>query len=320
MRQSTFAGGGFERYRKRTRREQFLEEMDRIVPWEKLCAVVEPVYPKGEGPGRPPVGLERMLRIHFLQHWFNLSDPAVEEALYDSVAMRGFVGIDLGNEPAPDETTVCKFRHLLEENGLGEELFAAVGRYLQEHGLKVSSGTIVDATILNAPSSTKNKTKSRDPEMHQTKKGNQWYFGMKAHIGVDSRTKVIHSVVATAANVHDSQKLSELLHGNETKVWGDSAYTGQTAAIREAAPHAQDFTHAKGSRNRPLSEAQRMSNRTKSTVRAKGEHPFHVIKRVFGFTKVRYRGLMKNTHRLHVTCALANLFMVRRRLLRQLPA
>jgi transposase, IS5 family len=320
MRQSTFAEGGFERYRKRTRREQFLDEMDRVVPWEKLCTVVEPFYPKGEGAGRPPVGLERMLRIHFLQHWFNLSDPAVEEVLYDSTAMRRFVGIDLGKEPAPDETTVCKFRHLLEDNGLGEELFASVGRYLQEHGLKVSSGTIVDATIISAPSSTKNKTKSRDPEMHQTKKGNQWYFGMKAHIGVDSRTKVIHSVVATAANVHDSQKLSELLHGNETRVWGDSAYTGHTAAIREVSPYAQDFTHEKGSRNRPLSEAQKRSNRVKSTVRAKGEHPFHVIKRVFGFTKVRYRGLMKNAHRLQVTCALTNLFMVRRRLMRQLPA
>jgi IS5 family transposase len=174
MRQRTFAEGGFERYRKRTRREQFLEEMDRVVPWEKLCTVVEPFYPKGQGAGRPPVGLERMLRIHCLQHWFNLSDPAVEETLYDSTAMRRFVGIDLGKEPAPDETTVCKFRHLLEDSGLGEVLFASVGRYLQEHGVRVSSGTIVDATIISAPSSTKNKTKSRDPEMHQTKKGNQW--------------------------------------------------------------------------------------------------------------------------------------------------
>ena len=201
--------------------------------------VVEPFYPAGEGAGRPPIGLERMLRIHFLQHWFNLSDPAVEEALYNSVAMRRFVGIDLGRKPAPDGTTVCKFRHLLEDNALGGELFATVARHLQECRLKVNTGTIVDATIISAPSSTKNKRKSRDPEMRQPKKGNQWYFGMKAHIGADSRTKVIHSVATTAANVHDSQKLGELLHGNETRVWGDSAYTGQTAGhTRSGAPCA----------------------------------------------------------------------------------
>ncbi len=316
MRQQTLADEGFERYRKRTRRELFLGEMDKIVPWEGLCEVIEPFYPKPEGAGRPPIGLERMLRIHFLQHWFNLSDPAVEEALYDSRAMRRFVGIDLGREPAPDETTVCKFRHLLEAHNLGDQLFALIAEYLEENGLKVSTGTIVDASIIDAPSSTKNKDGKRDPEMHQTKKGKQWYFGMKAHIGVDSRTKLIHSVAATAANVHDSQLLADLLHGKETRVWGDSAYAGQGEVIREHAPNAKDFTNKKGCRSRPLSDEERAKNRNKSRVRAKGEHPFLILKQVFGFRKVRYRGLDKNANRLFVACGLVNLFMARRVLLR----
>ena len=316
MRQRTLAEEGFEKFRKPTRREQFLDEMDQIIPWRDLCKVIEPFYPRPEGAGRPPVGLERMLRIHFLQHWFNLSDPAVEEALYDSRAMRRFAGIDLGREPAPDETTICKFRHLLEAHNLGDQLFVLINEYLQENGLKVSTGTIVDATIITAPSSTKNKDKARDPEMHQTKKGNQWYFGMKAHIGVDSRSKLIHSVAASAANVHDSQLLGDLLHGQETRVWGDSAYAGQGDAIREQAPKAKDFTHKKGSRHRPLSDKDRARNTTKSKVRAKAEHPFLVLKRVFGFAKVRYRGLEKNATRLFVACGLVNLYMVRRRLLR----
>ena len=256
-----------------------------------------------------------MLRIHFLQHWFNLSDPAVEESLYDSRAMRRFVGIDLGCEPAPDETTICKFRHLLEVHNLGDRLFGLINEYLQENGLKVSTGTIVDATIIDAPSSTKNKEGKRDPEMHQTRKGNQWYFGMKGHIGVDSKTKLIHSVVATAANVHDSQLIGDLLHGNETRVWGDSAYSGQGDEIREHAPKAKDFTNKKGCRNRPLNEEDKSTNRTKSRVRAKVEHPFLVLKRIFGFSKVRYRGLDKNANRLFVACGLANLYMARRLLL-----
>lgn len=316
MRQQTLADEGFERYRKPTRREQFLDEMDKIVPWEGLCEVIEPFYPKPEGAGRPPIGLQRMLRIHFLQHWFNLSDPAVEEALYDSRAMRRFVGIDLGREPAPDETTVCKFRHLLEAHNLGDQLFALIAEYLEDNGLKVNTGTIVDASIIDAPSSTKNKDRKRDPEMHQVKKGNQWYFGMKAHIGVDSRTKLIHTVAATAANVHDSQLLGDLLHGEETRVWGDSAYAGQGEVIREHAPKAKDFTNKKGCRSRPLSDEERAKNRTKSRVRAKGEHPFLILKQVFGFNKVRYRGLDKNANRLFVACGLVNLFMARKVLLR----
>jgi len=316
MRQQTLADEGFERYRKPTRREQFLDEMDKIVPWAGLCEVIEPFYPKPEGAGRPPIGLERMLRIHFLQHWFNLSDPAVEESLYDSRAMRRFVGIDLGREPAPDETTVCKFRHLLEAHNLGDQLFALIAEYLEENGLTVNTGTIVDASIIDAPSSTKNKEGKRDPEMHQTKKGNQWYFGMKAHIGVDSRTKLIHSVAATAANVHDSQLLGDLLHGKETRVWGDSAYTGQGDEIRKHAPKAKDFTNKKGYRNNPLSDDEKAKNKTKSKVRAKVEHPFLILKRIFGFNKVRYRGLDKNANRLFVACGLVNLFMARKVLLR----
>jgi len=316
MRQQTLADEGFERYRKPTRREQFLDEMDKIVPWEGLCAVIEPFYPQPEGAGRPPIGLERMLRIHFLQHWFNLSDPAVEEALYDSRAMRRFVGIDLGREPAPDETTVCKFRHLLEAHNLGDQLFALIAEYLEENGLTVNTGTIVDASIIDAPSSTKNQDGKRDPEMHQARKGKQWYFGMKAHIGVDSRTKLIHSVAATAANVHDSQLLGDLLHGEETRVWGDSAYTGQGDEIRKHAPRAKDFTNQKGYRSRPLSDDEKAKNKTKSKVRAKVEHPFLILKQVFGFKKVRYRGLDKNANRLFVACGLVNLYMARKVLLR----
>ncbi len=315
MSQQTFANASFEQYRKPTRREQFLTEMNSVVPWAELVAAIEPVYPKAEGPGRPPVGVERMLRLHCLQQWFNLSDPAVEEALYDSRAMRQFVGIDLGREPVPDETTIGKFRHLLEAHQLGEQLFARIREYLAKHGVQVSRGTIVDATIISAPSSTKNRQKARDPEMHQTKKGNQWYVGMKAPIGVDSRTTLIHSVAATAANVHDSQVLPKLLHGQETRVWGDSAYSGQRDVIRQHAPKAKSFIQAKAHRHRPLSEEERTRNRTKSKVRAKVEHAFLVIKRIFGWAKVRYRGLAKNTHWLQLSCGLANLYVARRRLL-----
>jgi IS5 family transposase len=315
MKQQTLTG--FERFGKTTRRARFLADMDRIVPWQELVAVVEPHYPKvGDAGGRPPMPLERMLRIYFLQLWFNLSDPAVEEALYDSVAMRAFAGIDLGEEGAPDETTVCKFRHLLERHKLGKQLLATVNGYLARQGIKISNGTIVDATIISAPSSTKNKEEKRDPEMHQTAKGKQWYFGMKAHIGVDSRHKLIHTILASAANVADSLALPHLLHGKETCVWGDQAYQGQTEAIRLAAPRARDCTNRRYRFGERIDETIKAKNRNKSRVRAKVEHVFGVIKRVFGFQKVRYRGLAKNLHRLEATAALANLFMVRRQLLR----
>ena len=316
MRQQTLADSSFEKFGKKTRKEQFLDEMEQVIAWTDLTEAIEPYYPKPDGAGRRPIGIERMLRIHFLQHWFELSDPGAEEALYDSRAMRGFVGIDLGREPVPDETTICKFRHLMEKYNLGDELFQIVNIYLEENGMKVSRATIVDATIINAPSSTKNKDKKRDPEMHQTRKGNQWYFGMKAHVGVDSRTKMIHSVVATAGNVHDSQVLQDLLHGDETRVWGDSAYAGQGAVIREHAPNAKDFTNQKGFRNRALTDEDAARNRTKSKVHAKVEHPFLILKRVFGFNKVRYRGLDKNATGLFVACALVNLYMARRQLLK----
>ncbi len=317
MRQKSFAESGFEKYRKKTRKEQFLEEMQAILPWMELCEAIEPFYPNPAGAGRRPIGIDRMLRIHFLQHWFNLSDPGAEEALYDSRAMREFVGIDLAREPVPDETTICKFRHLMEKHNLGDQLFHLVNEYLQESGLKLSQGTIVDATIIHAPSSTKNKKKQRDPDMHQTKKGNQWYFGMKAHIGTDRQTKLIHSVVATAANVHDSVVLGDLLHGDETKVWGDSAYQGQADVLAEHAPNAKDLTQEKGHRSRPLTDKQRQSNRKKSSVRSRVEHSFFVMKRQFGFTKARYKGLAKNAHFLFISCALINVVMAKKVLLKK---
>jgi IS5 family transposase len=225
------------------------------------------------------------------------------------------VGIDLGVEGAPDETTVCKFRHLLERNKLGKTLLKAVNEYLRQNGIKIAHGTIVDATIISAPSSTKNRDGERDPEMHQTAKGQQWYFGMKAHVGVDSRTKLIHTILASAANVHDREALPYLLHGRERRVWGDQAYQGQTDVIRARAPYAKDFTNRKYRGRGWINEADKLKNRRKSQVRAKVEHSIGVIKRIFGFNKVRYRGLAKNLHRLEVTAALANLFIVRRRLL-----
>jgi len=305
---------GFERYSKKTRRAVFLEEMEQVVPWAELRALIEPYYPKA-GNGRPPVGVERMLRIYFLQQWFNLSDPAVEEALYDSALMRSFVGIDLGREPVPDETTVCKFRHLLEEHQLGGQMLEAVNLHLQSRGVRITTGTIVDATIIHAPSSTKNREQKRDPEMHQTKKGNQWYFGMKAHVGVDSKTKLIHTALVTAAHVADATVLPELLHGEETRVWGDQAYRGQTDVIQQCAPRAQDCTHRRYRYKDHIDEVERAKNRKKSTVRSKVEHVFGVMKLKFGFVKVRYRGLAKNANRLFATCALVNLFLVRKRLL-----
>lgn len=320
MKQMTLSAGGFDRHGKTTRRAAFLAEMDRVVPWAALCALIEPVYPKA-GNGRPPIGLERMLRIYFLQNWFNLSDPAVEEALYDSLSMRNFVGIDLGREGAPDETTVCKFRHLLEAHDLGKQLFEEVGRHLQANGMKVSTGTIVDASIINAPSSTKNREGKRDPEMCQTKKGNQWYFGMKAHIGVDDESGLVHSVVGTAANVADVTQVDKLLHGEENVVCADAGYTG----VEKRAEHdgreviwqvaARRSTYKKLGKSSALYKARRKIEKAKAQVRAKVEHPFRVIKRQFGYVKTRFRGLAKNTAQLVTLFALSNLWMARRHLL-----
>ena len=315
MRQQTLAmQSGFEKFSRKSRRESFLDEMDKIVPWLGLVALVEPFYPKGEN-GRPPVGLERMLRLYFLQQWFNLSDPGLEDALYESAALRRFAGIDLGREPAPDETTICNFRHLLERHDLGRSMLQTVNEYLAACGIKIATGTIVDATIVHAPSSTKNEQGKRDPEMHQVKKGNQWYFGMKAHVGVDSKTKLIHTALVTPANVADATVLPDLLHGEETRVWGDQAYRGQADVIHQCAPQAQDCTHRRYRHRDYLDKVERAKNRTKSTVRSKVEHVFGVLKLQFGFVKVRYRGLAKNANRLFATCALVNLFMVRKKLL-----
>ena len=304
---------GFERQRKPTRREEFLQAMDAIVPWAALCQVIEPHYPKA-GNGRPPIGLQRMLRIHFIQHWFNLADLACEEALYDSASLRRFVGIDLGLEPVPDATTMLRFRRLLNANKLGEALFARVGKELQERGIKVNTGTIVDATIIAAPSSTKNADKARDPHMHQTRKGQQWYFGMKLHIGVDSQSGLAHSAVVTAANVHDKHPLPDLLHGNEQRVYGDSAYASQKALIASKAPRAKDFTNQRTRRAGEVDEVQRSKNRNKSRIRARVEHVFGVVKRLWGFGKVRYRGLQKNATRAFTALALANIYLARGRL------
>src|ERR1700758_384994 len=287
MRQQTLASqASFERYRKQTRREKFLEEMDRIMPWAELEALIAPYYPK-QGNGRPPVGLGIMLRVYFLQHWFNLSDPAAEEALYDSPALRRFVGVDLGRAPAPDETTILQFRHLLERHDLGGEMLNAVNEYLESQGIRITRGTIVDATIIHAPSSTKNRSGERDAEMHQTRKGQQWYFGLKAHIGVDSKQGHVHSVCTSAASVADKHMLPDLLHGEERKVWGDGGYQGQGEAIRQAAARAQDMTSRRVRYKDFVNEIQKAKNRVKARVRAKVEHPFRILKRIFGFEKVR---------------------------------
>lgn len=318
MKQQTLAlaadhSDSFARHRRPTRRDVFLATMERLVPWTELCSVIEPHYPK-VGNGRPPVGLARMLRMYFVQHWFNLADEACEEALLDSTSLRRFVGIDLGRERVPDGTTLLKFRRLLEKHKLGEALFAKVGRVLQDKGMKVGSGTIVDATIISAPSSTKNAQGQRDPEMHQTRKGQQWFFGMKLHIGVDSKTGLAHSAVVTAANVHDKHPLPQLLHGAETEMYGDSAYASQQELIESKAPAAKDKTNQRVKGNGVLADLERIANRIKSKVRSRVEHVFAVVKRQFGFAKVRYRGLAKNATRAFVALGLANIYLARRRL------
>jgi len=303
----------FEKYGRKSRRELFLDEMEQIVPWADLLALVEPHYAKA-GKGRQPVGLSIMLRTYFVQQWFNLSDPGVEELLYESAAVRRFVGVDLGVAPAPDETTVLRFRHLLEKHSLGGQMLDTVNEYLESKGIKIQTGTIVDASILHAPSSTKNETKQRDPEMHQTRKGNQWFFGLKTHIGVDSKEGHVHSVATTAASVADKHMLPDLLHGEERKVWGDGGYQGQTEAIKQAAPRAQDMTCKRTKFKNYVDEEAKRKNTTKSSVRAKVEHVFRILKRVFGFDRERYRGIAKNHHRLCANFALVNLYLHRKRL------
>ena len=308
MKQTTLAVSGFEKHSRATRKAEFLARMETLMPWAEFCALIEPHYPKA-GNGRPPIGLERMLRMYCIANWFNLADEACEDALYDVAVFRDFCGFDLGAERIADAGTLLNFRHLLEAHDLGAAMFAKIGTLLQANGIKLSNGTIVDATLIAAPPSVKNQDKTRDPEMHQVKKGNQWHFGMKLHIGVDSASGLIHSASVTAANVHDRHEVPNLLHGNETRFYGDSAYRGkeQRERLREIVPKAKDFTNRRAYKNRPLSDADKETNRRKSAVRSKVEHPFLTLKRLWGFAKVRYRGLEKNANRAFAMLAMINL-------------
>jgi len=309
MKQTTFASVAWEKKGKITRRERFLAEMDAVIPWSRLLALIEPHYPKA-GNGTQPKPMEQMLRIYFMQNWFNLSDPQAEDSLYDIESMRRFAGIELLGHDIPDETTILRFRHLLEQHQLTERIFAEIRSLLEEKRLLLKSGTIVDATIIAAPPSTKNEQKARDPEMHQAKKGKDWHFGMKAHIGTD-RHGIVHSLSTTAANVSDITQMPELLHGEEREVFGDQAYWSE--AHRQAAL-AKGIRYRVNRRSPHLSEYQRFINRRRSAARARVEHVFHVVKCLWGFSKVRYRGLAKNTARLYTAFALANLYLLRRRL------
>jgi transposase, IS5 family len=307
--------------RKRTKRERFLAQMEAVVPWGALIALIEPCYPRtGSKGGRPPYPLETMLRIHLMQQWYDLSDPAMEDALIEVPTMRRFAGIDLISERIPDETTILAFRHLLERHDLGKQIFEAVKTHLKDQGMSMKQGTIIDATLIAAPSSTKNKKGERDPEMHQTRKGKQWYFGMKVHIGVDKDNGLIHSIETTSANVHDLTPAAELLHGEETVVYADSGYQG-IEKREEMKGKAIGFRVAMRPGKRralpdtPDGRLDDLVETAKAHIRAKGEHPFRVIKRQFGFQKTRLRGIHKNGCKVNVLAALANLFMARHVLL-----
>jgi len=322
-RQGSFSQAEYAGKKKRTRRDKFLAEMEQVVPWARLVERLRPLYPKGER-GRPPIGLERMLRIYFLQQWYGLADEALEDALYDSQALRGFADIDLSGDPVPDATTVLHFRHWLEQHGLTKVLFDEVGALLEERGLLMRQGTIVDATIIAAPPSTKNKTKARDPEMRQTKKGNQWHFGMKAHIGVDVASGVVHTLIGTAANEADINQTAALLHGQEEAVFADAGYTGANKRPELANCDVSWNIAIKRSIIKALPKALRElaapMERALAKVRAWVEHPFHVVKNLFRHKKLRYRGLAKNTAQLHTLFALANLVIVKKALLAQVRA
>jgi len=302
--------------RKQTRRERFLAEMDQVVPWVGLVALIEPYYPKAGG-GRKPYPLQTMLRIHLLQNWFSLSDPAMEEALYEITPMRQFARLTL-SAPIPEDTTIMKFRHLLEKHQLAAGILQVINGYLQDKGLSLRQGTIVDATIIHAPGSTKNKDGKRDPEMHQTKKGNQYFFGMKAHIGVDVESGLVHHVHGTAANVADVTQVAELLHGEENAVYADAGYTGVEKRDEHADRDVIWQIAARRSSYKALPKrsliykGKRRIERAKAQTRAKVEHPFRVIKRQFGYMKTRFRGLVKNTAQLTTLFALSNLWMARK--------
>ena len=316
MSQISFSDAEYAGKRKKTRREVFLEEMEQVVPWKVLLKIIEPHYPVA-GRGRKPYALESMLRVHLMQNWFALSDPAMEEALYEIASLRSFARLSL-TEPIPDETTILNFRHLLEANDLADDIFKAINALLARKGLLLKHGSIVDATIIAAPSSTKNAEGERDPEMHQTKKGNQWFFGMKAHIGVDADSGLVHTVTTTAANEADVEQVGDLLHGKEEQVWADSGYRGAPSRVDRddlqwnIAARPSDI--AKLPDGRAKTKIQKAEYR-KASVRAKVEHPFRVIKRQFGLVKVRFRGLAKNTAHVVTLFALSNLWMVRKQLM-----
>lgn len=317
MTQLSFSDAEYVGKRKQTRRERFLAEMEQAVPWKALIALIEPVYPKA-GNGRRPYALETMLRIHLMQNWYGYSDPAMEEALYEVTPLRRFAGLSLARGTVPDETTILNFRRLLEVHQLAAKIFATVNTYLTDQGMLLREGTIVDATIIHAPPSTKNKDRSRDPEMHQTRKGNQWYFGMKAHIGVDAESGLTHTVTTTAANVGDVVEVGKLLHGKEKDVYADAGYTGaeKRASKRGRKWHiAAKRSKVKALPEGELKEAIKDLEYLKAAMRSKVEHPFRVIKRQFGYRKVRFKGLAKNTAQVQTLFALANLWMARRRLL-----
>lgn len=319
MSQRSFASAEYALKKKQTRREKFLSEMERVVPWSRLIAVIEPLYPKSGRVGRQPIGVPKMLRMYCLQQWYGLADEALEDALYDSQALRDFVGVDLSRESVPDATTLLKFRRLLLENDLTKALFDEINEHLAEKGLLMRAGTIVDATIIAAPSSTKNQGNTRDPEMHQTKKGNAWHFGMKAHIGVDAESGLVHTVVGTAANVSDVTQAGALLHGDETMAFGDAGYRG--VQKREEAKRPKWHVAMQPGKRRlldPTSKWAQLLERAeqlKASVRAKVEHPFHVIKNLFRHKKVRYKGLAKNNAQLFSLFGLANLVIAKRPLL-----
>jgi len=318
MKQTSFAQAEYAGKRKVTRRDRFLAEMERLVPWDRLVTLVTPFYGTKKR-GRPPIGAQRMLRVYFLQQWYGLADEALEDAIYDSQALRNFVGIDLGVESVPDATTLLKFRHLLEKHALTKQLLDEVNAFLEERGMLMREGTIVDATLIAAPPSTKNRKKARDPEMHQTKKGNQYYFGMKAHIGVDAHSGLVHTVTGTAANVSDICQTTELLHGDERAVFADAGYTGIEKREEAKGIPVRWFVARKRGKVKALAEGPdkariEMEEFDKASIRAKVEHPFHVMKNLFRHRKVRYRGLSKNTSQLYSLFALANLYMVRNRM------
>jgi len=310
MRTVSFASLAYESKKKKTRREKFLEEMNQVIPWEELLQIVKKYYPVA-GNGRQPMPIERMLRIYFMQQWYGLSDPAMEDALYDIESMRRFADINIEVDVIPDETTILNFRHLLERHNLTKQIFEKTKRYLSEKGLLLREGTIVDATIINAPSSTKNQNRTRDKEMRQTKKGNQWYFGMKAHVGTDTSRGLAHSVVVTDAAVHDSQVMDELLHGEEEAVYGDKAYVSKDKKKEYEARGVKWCINLKANRGRQLNQEEVECNHKRSQIRAKGEHAFLVVKHLWHYQKVRYKGLYKNAVQVFSLFALANLYLVR---------